>query len=103
MNYITNVDTENFFIVISVCAILCTIAVVFGKDKARKTIVYPIKIITIILIIGAVLFLGYQIVTFGLDFLKRLPLFFWIFWPAILISHWATSNEEKKKKLITKD
>jgi hypothetical protein len=95
MNYIDYVDSETFFIVISVCAVLCTIAVVFGKDKAQKSIIYPIKIITIILITGAILFLGYQIITFGFDILKKIPWFAWIFYPAMFLNLWVTSKEKK--------
>ena len=101
MNYIAYVDSETFFIVISVCAVLCTIAVVFGKDKAQKSIIYPIKIITIILITGAVLFLGYQIITFGADVVQKMPMAFWataIIVLANVLSQNTKSDKDKKDK-----
>lgn len=60
-------DLETFFTVISVCAVLCTIAVVFGKDKAQKSIIYPIYIVLIISVIGAVGYFGYQLLMYGLE------------------------------------
>lgn len=101
MNYIDYVDSETFFIVISVCAVLCTIAVVFGKDKAQKSIIYPVYILLIILTIICVIFLGYQIIIFGADVIQKMPMAFWataIIVLANVLSQNTKSDKDKKDK-----
>jgi len=101
MNYIGYVDSETFFIVISICAVLCTIAVVFGKDKAQKSIIYPISILLIILTIACVIFLGYQIIIFGADVIQKMPMGFWaiaIVGLANVLTQNTKSDKEKKDK-----
>jgi hypothetical protein len=83
--------------IITGCVVLCTIAYVFGKDNAKKTLFLPFKIIFIVAVIFLIFYIGYQIFIFGSEVFGKLPWNFWIL--AILVLAHYLSNLDKNKKI----